>query len=124
RAIAGQPIVLDAAYNAAAAAAAGGTHNYLNGVVLRVEPDKPVLEVIDRALLESGRPTRAEDVVYVAIRDSERSLYEPGQVVNLREVVMDSQKTDVDGQSTTVYVANAALDGALVEPSGRIRLQS
>ncbi len=74
RAIAGQPNVLDAAYNAAAAAAAGGTHTYLNGVVLRVEPDKPVLEVIDRALLESGRPTRAEDVVYVAIRDSERSL--------------------------------------------------
>jgi len=124
RAIAGQPTVLDAAYNAAAAATAGGTHTYTNGVVLRVEPDKPVLQVVDRALLESGRPTRAEDVVYVAIRASERSLYDPGQVVNLRDVVVDRQTTDVDGQPTTVYVANAALDGARVEPTGRVDLQS
>ena len=124
RAIAGQPTVLDAAYNAPAAAAAGGTHTYLNGVVLRVEPDKPVVEVIDRALLESGRPTRAEDVVFVAVRDGERSLYEPGQVVNLRDVVMESQNTDVDGQQTTIYVANAALQGARVEPTGRVDLQA
>ena len=124
RAIAGRPTVLDAAYNAGAAAAAGGTHTYLAGVVLRVEPDKPVLAVIDRALLESGLPTRAEDVVYVAIRASEQSLYNPGTVVNLRDVVMDKQTTDVNGQSTTVYVANAALDGARVEPSGSVDLQS
>src|SRR5207237_6859640 len=95
RAIAGQPTVLDAAYNAAAATAAGGTHTYLNGVVLRVEPDQPVLQVIDRNLLASGAPTRAEDVVYVAIRDSERSLYEPGRLVNLPHVVMDQQTTAV-----------------------------
>lgn len=124
RAIAGQPTVLDAAYNAAAAASAGGTHTYLNGVVLRVEPDNPVVQVIDRALLESGRPTRAEDVVYVAIRAGERSLYEPGQVVNLRDVVMDTRNTDVNGEPTTIYVANAALDGARVEPTGRVDLQS
>lgn len=124
RAIAGQPTVLDAAYNAAAAASAGGTHTYMNGVVLRVEPDKPVLEVIDRALLESGAPTRAEDVVYVAIRASEQSLYNPGQVVNLRDVAVNQQSTDVNGQSTKVYVANAALDGARVEPTGSVDLQS
>ena len=124
RAIAGQPTVLDAAYNAPAASAAGGTHTYLGGIVLRVEPDKPVLQVIDRALLESGRPTRAEDVVYVAIRASESSLYDPGQVVNLRDVVMDKQTTDVNGQSTTVYVANAALDGARVEPTDHVDLQA
>jgi hypothetical protein len=124
RAIAGQPTVLDAAYNAAAAAAAGGTHTYLNGVVLRVEPASPVLAVIDRALLESGLPTRAEDVVYVAIRANEQSLYNPGQVVNLRDVVIDKQTTDVNGQSATVYVANAALDGARVEPTGSVDLQS
>jgi hypothetical protein len=124
RAIAGRPTVLDAAYNAEAAAAAGGTHTYVDGVVLRVEPDKPVLAVIDRALLESGLPTRAEDVVYVAIRASEQSLYNPGQVVNLRDVVINKQTTDVNGQSATVYVANAALDGARVEPSGSVDLQS
>lgn len=124
RAIAGQPTLLDAAYNAAAAASAGGTHTYTNGVVLRVEPDKPVLAVIDKTLLESGRPTRAEDVVYVAVRANERSLYEPGQVVNLRNVVVDKQNTDVNGQATTVYVANAALDGARVEPTGSVDLQS
>ncbi len=118
RAIAGQPSVLDAAYNAEAAAAAGGTHTYSNGVVLRVEPDKPVVEVIDRSLLESGKPTRAEDLVYVAIRPQEQALYSPGQVVNLRDVVIDTQKIDVDGQQTTVYVANAALDGARVEQTG------
>jgi hypothetical protein len=124
RAIAGQPTVLDAAYNAAAATAAGGTHTYMNGVVLRVEPDQPVLQVIDRNLLLSGAPTRAEDVVYVAIRDSERSLYEPGRVVNLRDVVMDQQNVDVNGQATTVYVANAALDGARVEPTDSVDLQA
>jgi hypothetical protein len=124
RAIAGQPTVLDAAYNAAAATAAGGTHTYMSGVVLRVEPDQPVLQVIDRSLLLSGAPTRAEDVVYVAIRDSERSLYEPGRVVNLRDVVMDKQTTDVNGQATTVYVANAALDGARVEPIDNVDLQA
>ena len=124
RAIAGQPTVLDAAYNADAAATAGGTHTYLNGVVLRVEPDNPVLEVVDRALLESGTPTRAEDVVYVAIRPSEQSLYNPGQVVNLRNVAVNKQNTDVNGQQTTVYVANAALDGARVEPTGSVDLQS
>jgi hypothetical protein len=116
--------VLDAAYNAEAAAAAGGTHTYLNGVVLRVEPDKPVLAVIDKTLLESGLPTRAEDLVYVAIRASEQSLYNPGQVVNLHDVVMNKQTTDVNGQSTTLYVANAALDGARVEPTGSVDLQS
>jgi hypothetical protein len=124
RAIAGQPIVLDAAYNAPVANLAGGTHTYLNGVVLRVEPDTAALQVIDRTLLESGRPTRAEDVVYVAVRASEKSLYEPGQVVNLRDVVMDQKSTDVDGQPTTVYVANAALDGARVEPTGSVDLQA
>jgi hypothetical protein len=124
RAIAGQPSVLDAAYNAAAAASAGGTHTYSGGVVLNVESDKPVLEVIDRALLESGRPTRAEDVVYVAIRPAEQSLYNPGTVVTLRDVVMDRQQTDVNGQATTVYVANAALDGARVEPTGQVDLQA
>jgi hypothetical protein len=118
RAIAGQPTVLDAAYNAEAAATAGGTHTYLNGVILRVEADKPVLQMIDKALLESGKPTRAEDIVYVAIRAQEQALYTPGQVANLRDVVMESQNTDVDGQSTTVYIANAALDGARVEPTG------
>jgi hypothetical protein len=120
RAIAGQPTVLDAAYNAEAAAAAGGTHTYLNGVVLRVEPDKPVVEVIDKALLESGKPTRAEDMVYVAIRPQEQALYTPGQVVNLREVVMDAQKNDVEGEPPTIYVANAALDGARLETTGAI----
>lgn len=124
RAIAGQPTMLDAAYNAAAAAAAGGTHTYLNGVVLRVEPDKPVLELIDRALLESGAPTRAEDVVYVAIRSSDQSQYNPGQVVNLRDVAVNQQQTDVNGQSTTVYVLNAALDGSRVETAGTVDLQS
>jgi hypothetical protein len=124
RAIAGQPTVLDAAYNAAAAATAGGTHTYLSGIVLRVEPDSPVVVVIDRALLESGRPTRAEDLVYVAIRASETALYDPGQVVNLRDVVVDKQTTDVNGQSTTVYVANAALDGARVEPTDHVDLQA
>jgi hypothetical protein len=124
RAIAGQPTVLDAAYNAAAAVAAGGTHTYLNGVVLRVEPDKPVLEVIDRTLLESGVPTRAEDMVYVAIRSSEQSLYNPGQVVNLRNVAMSGQSTDVNGQPTMVYTANAALDGARVEPTGNVNLEA
>ncbi len=118
RAVAGQPSVLDAAYNAEAAATAGGTHTYTNGVVLRVEPDKPVVQVIDKALLESGKPTRAEDVVYVAIRPQEQSLYTPGQVVNLRDVVMDAQKTDIDGQPATVYVANAALEGARLEATG------
>jgi hypothetical protein len=124
RAISGQTTVLDAAYNAAAAAAAGGTHTYMNGVVLRAEPDKPVLSVIDKALLESGAPTRAEDMVYVAIRPSEQSTYNPGQVVNLRDVVMNQQQTDVDGQSTTVYTVNAAVDGARVEPTGSVDLQS
>lgn len=124
RAIAGKPTVLDAAYNAAAAVAAGGTHTYLNGVVLRVEPDKPVLEVIDRALLESGAPTRAEDVVYVAIHQGDQSKFNPGTVVNLRNVAMNQQKTDVNGQATTVYVANAALDGASVESTGNVDLQS
>jgi hypothetical protein len=122
RAIAGQPSVLDAAYNADAAATAGGTHTYANGIVLRQEPDKPVLHVIDRTLLESGAPTRAEDVVYVAINPSQASLYEPGQVVNLRDVVMEKQNTDVDGESTTVYVVNAALNGARVEQVGRVDL--
>jgi hypothetical protein len=124
RAIKGEPTVLDAAYNAEAAANAGGTHTYRDGVVLRVEPDQPVLQVIDKALLESGRPTRAEDVVYVAIRPSEQSLYDPGTVVNLRDVVMQRQQTDVDGQPATVYVANAALDGSRVEPTGKVDLQA
>jgi hypothetical protein len=124
RAIAGKPTVLDAAYNAAAAVAAGGTHTYLNGVVLRVEPDKPVLEVIDRALLESGTPTRAEDVVYVAIHQGDQSKFNPGTVVNLRNVAMNQQNTDVNGQATTIYVANAALDGASVESTGNVDLQS
>jgi len=124
RAIKGEPTVLDAAYNAEAAANAGGTHTYRDGVVLRVEPDQPVLQVIDKALLESGRPTRPEDIVYTAIRPSEQSLYDPGTVVNLRDVVMERQQTDVDGQPATVYVANAALDGARVEPTGKVDLQS
>src|SRR5258708_4277658 len=96
----------------------------MNGVVLRGERDKAVLQVVDKALLESGRPTRVEDIVYVAIRPSERSLYDPGQVVNLRDVVMDKKATDVNGQSTNVYVANAALDGARVEPTTRVDLES
>jgi hypothetical protein len=124
RAIAGQPSMLDAAYNAAAAASAGGTHTYVNGVVLRVEPDKPVLQVIDRTLLESGAPTRAEDVVYVAIPSGNQSQYNPGQVVNLRDVAVNQQQTDVNGQSTTVYVMNAALDGSRVETTGNVDLQS
>jgi hypothetical protein len=124
RAITGQTTVLDAAYNAAAAAAAGGTHTYLNGVVLRAEPDKPVLSVIDKALLESGAPTRQEDVVYVAVPSSQQSSYNPGQVVNLRDVVMNQQQTDVNGQSTTVYTVDAAVDGAHVEPIGSVDLQS
>jgi hypothetical protein len=124
RAIAGQTTVLDAAYNAPAAAAAGGTHTYLNGVVLRAEPDKPVLSVIDKALLESGAPTRAEDVVYVAIQPSQQSSYNPGQVVNLRDVAMNQQQTDVDGQSTTLYIVDAAVNGARVEPTGSVDLQS
>jgi hypothetical protein len=124
RAISGQTTVLDAAYNAAAAAAAGGTHTYLNGVVLRAEPDKPVLAVIDKALLESGAPTRAEDVVYVAVPAGQQSSYNPGQVVNLRDVVMNQQQTDVDGQSTTLYTVNAAVDAAKVEPTGSVDLQS
>ena len=37
---------------------------------------------------------------------------------------MDRKTTDVNGQSTTVYVANAALDGARVEPTSRVDLQS
>ena len=37
---------------------------------------------------------------------------------------MDQQQTDVDGQSTTVYMVNAALDGARVEPTGNVDLQS
>ncbi len=124
RAISGQTTVLDAAYNAAAAAAAGGTHTYLNGVVLRTEPDKPVLSVIDKALLESGAPTRQEDVVYVAVPSSQQSSYNPGQVVNLRDVVMSQQQTDIDGQQTTLYTVNAAVDGARVEPTGSVDLQS
>ena len=97
RAIAGHTTVLDAAYNAAAAAAAGGTHTYLNGVVLRVEPDKPVLRSSTRRCSSRACPTRAEDVVYVAIRTASSRSYNPGQVVNLRDVVMDQQKTDIDG---------------------------
>jgi hypothetical protein len=124
RAIAGHPSMLDAAYNAPAAAAAGGTHDYNNGVVLRVEPDQPVMQVIDRTLLESGAPTRAEDVVYVALRPDQRSQFNPGQVVNLHNVAMSQQNTDVNGQPTTVYVANAALDGSSVEPIGNVDLQS
>jgi hypothetical protein len=124
RAIAGRPSLLDAAYNAEAAVAAGGTHTYTNGVVLRVDPDNPALQVVDRALLESGKPTRADDVVLVAVRAAEKALYEPGQVVNLRDVVFDKQQSSVDGQSTTFYVANAALQGARVEPTGaRVDLQ-
>jgi hypothetical protein len=124
RAISGHPSMLDAAYNAPAAAAAGGTHDYTNGVVLRVEPDAPVMQVIDRSLLESGAPTRAEDVVYVALRPGQQSQFNPGQVVNLHNVAMTQQNTDVNGQPTTVYVANAALDGSSVEPTGSVDLQS
>ncbi len=124
RAIAGQPTVLDAAYNAQAAYAAGGAHTYLDGVVLRVDLDHPVLQVADRALLESGKPLRTEDVVYVAIRAGERSLYNPGQVVALRNVAVDRQEAAEGGQTTAVYVANAALDGARVEPTGTVDLQS
>ncbi len=123
RAIAGQPTVLDAAYNAQAAVDAGGTQTYLDGVVLRVDPDNAALQVIDRGLLESGVPTRPSDVVNVAIRSDEQSLYSPGTVVNLRDVVMTRQQSDVDGQSMTFYVANAALDGARVEPTGSVDLQ-
>ncbi len=124
RAIKGEPTVLDAAYNAEAAANAGGTHTYTNGVVLRVEENAPVVQVIDRTLLESGRPTRAEDVVFVAIRDGDKALYEPGTVVTLRDVVIERQQTDIQGENTTIYVANAALDGARAEPTGKIDLQS
>jgi hypothetical protein len=92
--------------------------------VLRVEPDKPVLAVIDRTLLESGVPTRAEDVVYVAVHSGDQSQFNPGTVVNLRDVAVNQQKTDVDGQQTTVYVVNAALDGSRVEATGNVDLQS
>ncbi len=124
RSIEARPSVLDAAYNAESAYAAGGTHTYTDGVVLRVDPANPVLQVVDRALLESGKPLRPEDIVYVAIRSGERSLYEPGTLVNLRDVVVDRQQSTDDGQSQTVYVANAALEGARVEPTGRMDLQA
>jgi hypothetical protein len=125
RAIVGQPTFLDAAYNAEAAVAAGGTHTYTNGVVLRVDPDHPAVQMIDRALLESGTPTRAEDVVAVAVRPDERALYEPGMVANLRDVVMEKQQSTVNGQPATFYVANAALQGARLEPTGaRVDLQN
>ena len=39
-------------------------------------------------------------------------------------MVVDKQTTDVNGQPATVYVANAALDGARVEPTGSVDLQS
>ncbi len=124
RSIEARPSVLDAAYNAEAASAAGGTHTYADGVVLRVDPDNPVLQVVDRGLLESGKPLRPEDVVYVAVRSGERSLYEPGTVVTLRDVVMDRQQTTDNGQTQTFYVANAALEGARVEPTGQVDLQA
>jgi hypothetical protein len=118
RAIAGQPTVLDAAYNAQAAVDAGGTHTYLDGVVLRVDADNAAMTVIDRALLESGKPTRPEDAVNVAIQRDQAGLYQPGQVVNLRDVVMTRQDSDVNGTPTTFYIVNAALDGSRVEPTG------
>lgn len=124
RAIEGQPSLLDAAYNARAASLAGGVHTYAGGVVLRVDPQNPVLQVTDRALLESGKPLRAEDVVFVAIRESERALYDPGQVVTLRNVAVDRQETTVSGQQQTIFVMNAALDGARVEPDGTVDLQA
>lgn len=124
RAIAGQPSLLDAAHNAAAAAAAGGTHTYRNGVVLRLEPESPVLHVVDRTLLEPEAAVGADDIVLVAIRSGERSLYEPGQLVNLKNVVVDQQQSDVNGQSQTFYTVNAALDGAQLEQAGKMDLQA
>lgn len=118
RAIAGRPTVLDAAYNAPAAVAAGGTHTYQDGVVLRVDPDNPVLEVTDKALLESPEPLRAEDVVFTAIRPGDRALYQPGQVVALRDVVMEKKQVQVENESRDVYIANAALEGSRVETTG------
>jgi hypothetical protein len=85
-----------------------------------------VVQVTDKALLDSGKPLRPEDVVYVAIRNGDRALYEPGQVVTLHNVVMEQQQATVSGQDkpTTFYVANAALDGARMEPTGKIDLQA
>ena len=123
RAIAGQPTVLDAAYNAAAAVQAGGTHTYTDGVVLRVDPSTSSVQLIDRGLLQSMKPTRPEDTVFVAIRPEEASLYNPGQVVTLRDVVMTAQSADVQGQQQTFYVANAALQGARLEPTDTVDLQ-
>src|SRR6185369_1595762 len=37
---------------------------------------------------------------------------------------IDKQQTDVNGEPLTVYVANAALEGARVEPTGKVDLQS
>lgn len=123
RAVAGAPTVLDALYNGRAAATAGGTHTYANGVVLRLDPKNPVLEVTDRALLESGAPLRAEDVLFVAIRASDRSQFDPGKVVTLRSVVMERYNLG-QGSSDEVFIANAALEGARVEPTGSLDLQS
>src|SRR5262249_6314236 len=39
-------------------------------------------------------------------------------------VAVNQQQTDVNGESTTVYVLNAALDGSSVEPTGSVDLQS
>lgn len=124
RAILGQPTVMDAAYNGAAAAEVGGTHNYADGVVLRVDDTAPVLMVADKALVESGAPVRAEDVVNVAIREGQRPLFNPGDVVNLKNVVMERQESNEGGQTDVFYIANAALEGASVEPTGKIDLQA
>lgn len=121
RAVAGTPSVLDAAYNAAAAYAAGGTHTFADAAVLRVDPQNPVLEVVDRGLLESGTPVRAEDVVFVAIRQADRGLYEPGQVATLRNVIVERYALS-QGASDDAYILNAALDGSRVEPTTTLDL--
>ena len=116
----GEPTVLDAAYNAEAAATTPVelTPTERRRPARRARTSRSC-KSIDKALLESGLPTRAEDIVYVAIRPSEQSLYEPRQVVNLRDVVMDRSRPTSTADPTTVYVANAALDGARVEPDGQ-----
>lgn len=124
RAIQGAPTVLDLAYNGAAAAKAGGTFTYTDGVVLGQDEQSPVVQVIDQALLQSGVPTRPEDVVYVAIRSNESSLYNPGQTVTLQNVAVVPQTVSTDAGSSTVDVANAALDGSNVQVTGQVDLQS
>jgi hypothetical protein len=124
RSIEKRPTVMDAAYNAAAAAEAGGIYSYTDGVVLRVDPDAPVLQVADRALVESGKAVSDQDIVFVAIRPNERSIYAPGDAINLRDVAVNREQTTEGGTTETFYIVNAAINNARVEPAGKVDLQS